>query len=85
MFQLYNYKFNSLLQRTLLAPIFISWAIAEVHRIYFGCKGNIKEMVRVTYGQQQYSVGEIYSVGAHVDYSFVLGERDKIATTASVE
>ena len=44
--QLYNYKFESLLQRTLLAPIFISWAIAEVHRIYFGCKGNIKEMVR---------------------------------------
>ncbi|CAM9230436.1 unnamed protein product [Scytosiphon promiscuus] len=43
--KLYNYKFESELQRTVLAPIFVGWAIAEVHRLYFGCKGNIKEMV----------------------------------------
>ncbi|CAM9614142.1 unnamed protein product [Ectocarpus sp. 13 AM-2016] len=43
--KLYSYKFESELQRTVLAPIFISWAIAEVHRFYFGYKGNIKEMV----------------------------------------
>ncbi|CAM9435055.1 unnamed protein product [Pylaiella littoralis] len=43
--KLYNYKFNSGFQRVVLAPVFISWAIAEVHRFYFGCKGNIKEMV----------------------------------------
>ncbi|CAN0227375.1 unnamed protein product, partial [Hapterophycus canaliculatus] len=43
--QLYNYKFESELQRTVLAPIFVGWAIAEVYRLYFGWKGNIKEMV----------------------------------------
>lgn len=44
--KLYNYKFDSEFQRVVLAPVFMSWAIAEVHRFYFGCKGNIKEMVR---------------------------------------
>lgn len=43
--QLRNYRFESSLQRTVLAPIFFVWAIAEVHRFYLGYKGNIKEMV----------------------------------------
>lgn len=43
--QLQHYRFESSLQRTVLAPIFIVWAIAEVHRFYLGYKGNIKEMV----------------------------------------
>ncbi|CAM9761704.1 unnamed protein product [Laminaria digitata] len=43
--KLHNYRFESSLQRTVLAPIFTVWAITEVQRFYLGYKGNIKEMV----------------------------------------
>lgn len=43
--QLSNYVFSSLLQRMVLSPAFVVWSLAEVLRIYFGYKGNIKEMV----------------------------------------
>ncbi|CAM9578522.1 unnamed protein product, partial [Discosporangium mesarthrocarpum] len=43
--QLLHFAFDSPLQRMLLAPIFLFWAVTEPLRFYFGFKGNIKEMV----------------------------------------
>lgn len=43
--KLKNYRFVSSLQQMMLVPVFCVWVIAELHRFYFGYKGNIKEMV----------------------------------------
>lgn len=34
----------------MLVPVFCVWVIAELHRFYFGYKGNIKEMVNIKIG-----------------------------------
>ena len=41
-----TYRFKSSLNASLVLPVFIFWAVAEVCRIYFGYVGNLQEKVR---------------------------------------
>ena len=40
-----TYRYNSSLNASLVVPIFIFWAVAEVSRLYFGYVGNLMEKV----------------------------------------